>query len=125
MLKIPSSPEKAEGAVDTHGAREQWICVFVYKVDTDSELAINRSPMTWNSPRCISEKLRSMISRKTSRGELGTRTATLHKDGIKKLQGYLDIQALGLLLVLNAVSFGMDVQASLKKSMSFSIPMLL
>ena len=25
---------KAGGAVDTHGAREQWMCVFVYKVDS-------------------------------------------------------------------------------------------
>ncbi len=31
---------KAGGAVDTHGAREQWMCVFVYKVDADSEPAI-------------------------------------------------------------------------------------
>ena len=27
---------KAGGAVDTHGAREQWMCVFVYRVDTES-----------------------------------------------------------------------------------------
>jgi len=38
---------KAGGAVDTHGAREQWMCVFVYKVDADSEPAINRLPMTF------------------------------------------------------------------------------
>ena len=25
---------KAGGAVDTHGAREQWMCVFVYEVDS-------------------------------------------------------------------------------------------
>ena len=25
---------KAGGAVDTHGAREQWMCVFVYRIDT-------------------------------------------------------------------------------------------
>ncbi len=30
---------KAGGAVDTHGAREQWMCVFVYGVDRESEPA--------------------------------------------------------------------------------------
>jgi hypothetical protein len=33
---------KAGGAVDTHGAREQWKCVFVYNVDTESEPARDR-----------------------------------------------------------------------------------
>ena len=39
--------EKRGGAVDTHGARNQWMCVFVYKVDTKSEPAVNRRPMTF------------------------------------------------------------------------------
>ena len=30
---------KAGGAVDTHGARDQWMCVFVYGVDNESEPA--------------------------------------------------------------------------------------
>ena len=30
---------KSGGAVDTHGARDQWMCVFVYKVDNDAEPA--------------------------------------------------------------------------------------
>ena len=38
---------KAGGAVDTHGARDQWMCVFVYTVDTTSEPAIDRKPMTF------------------------------------------------------------------------------
>ena len=38
---------KAGGAVDTHGAREQWLCVFVYQVDTRSEPARDRAPMTF------------------------------------------------------------------------------
>src|ERR1051325_10321975 len=33
------------GAVDTHGAREQWMCVFVYQVDCATEPAIARAPM--------------------------------------------------------------------------------
>ena len=27
---------KAGGAVDTHGARDQWMCVFVYAIDAES-----------------------------------------------------------------------------------------
>ncbi len=36
---------KAGGAVDTHGAREQWMCVFVYEVDNTTEPAIARKPL--------------------------------------------------------------------------------
>ena len=38
---------KAGGAVDTHGARNQWMCVFVYDVDNTTEPAIDRRPMTF------------------------------------------------------------------------------
>ena len=75
---------KAGGAVDTHGAREQWMCVFVYTVDTVSEPAIARVPMTFTE--VYLGKVTRADFRKNSRGELGTRTATLHKDGIKKLR---------------------------------------
>src|SRR5271166_2550566 len=36
---------KAGGAVDTHGARNQWMCVFVYDVDSIGEPAVSRRPM--------------------------------------------------------------------------------
>lgn len=75
---------KAGGAVDTHGAREQWMCVFVYTVDTVSEPAIARIPMTFTE--AYLGKVTRDNFRKNPRGELGTRTATLHKDGIKKLR---------------------------------------
>ena len=75
---------KAGGAVDTHGAREQWLCVFVYDVDNETEPAVKRRPMTFT------EVYLGYVTpedfRKNARGELGTRTATLHKDGIKKLR---------------------------------------
>lgn len=75
---------KAGGAVDTHGARNQWMCVWVYDVDNESEPAHDRRPMR------ITEIYLSKVEiedfRKNARGELGTRTATLHKDGIKKLR---------------------------------------
>ena len=75
---------KAGGAVDTHGAREQWMCVFVYYVDTESEPALDRRPMTF-SEVYLAYVVPSDF-RRNPRSELGTRTATLHKDGIQKLR---------------------------------------
>ena len=43
-IEIKSTRKKG-GAVDTHGARNQWMCVFVYKVDTKTEPARSRRPM--------------------------------------------------------------------------------
>ena len=75
---------KTGGAVDTHGARDQWMCVFVYGVDNSTEPARNRIPMT------VTEIYLGQVTRddfrKNQRGELGTRTATLHKAGIEKLR---------------------------------------
>ncbi len=36
---------KVGGAVDTHGARDQWMCVFVYQTDSETEPANDRKPM--------------------------------------------------------------------------------
>ena len=72
------------GAVDTHGAREQWMCVFVYEVDNVTEPAVMRAPLT------ITEVYLAHVTlddfRRNPRGELGTRTATLHREGIRKLR---------------------------------------
>ena len=38
---------KGGGAVDTHGARDQWMCVFVYLIDNETEPARERKPMTF------------------------------------------------------------------------------
>ncbi len=75
---------KRGGAVDTHGARDQWMCVFVYDVDTTTEPARERRAMEF-SEVYLGQVTRDDF-RKNARGELGTRTATLHKDGIKKLR---------------------------------------
>ena len=75
---------KAGGAVDTHGAREQWMCVFVYSIDSETEPALSRRPMTFNEVYLGHVAVEDF--RRNPRGELGTRTATLHKDGIKKLR---------------------------------------
>ena len=75
---------KTGGAVDTHGARDQWLCVFVYQVDTESEPAFDRNPMTFTEVYLGHVSVDDF--RKNPRGELGTRTATLHKDGIRRLR---------------------------------------
>jgi len=75
---------KSGGAVDTHGARDQWMCVFVYEVDNVTEPAQNRGAMRFTE--VYLGKVDVGDFRKNARGELGTRTATLHKDGIQKLR---------------------------------------
>ena len=75
---------KSGGAVDTHGARDQWMCAFVYEVDNETEPAQSRRPMTFTE--VYLGKVSVEDFRKNARGELGTRTATLHKEGIKKLR---------------------------------------
>jgi len=75
---------KTGGAVDTHGARDQWMCVFVYDVDTDTEPASRRRPMTFSE--IYLGKVTVADFRRNPRGELGTRTATLHREGIQKLR---------------------------------------
>jgi|SRR6185437_1222512 len=75
---------KSGGAVDTHGARDQWMCVFVYTIDGESEPAVNRKPMTF-SEVYLGNVTRDDF-RRNARGELGTRTATLHREGIAKLR---------------------------------------
>ena len=75
---------KAGGAVDTHGARDQWMCVFVYEVDNTTEPAISRKPMSFTE--IYLGKVTTKDFRKNARSELGTRTATLHKEGIAKLR---------------------------------------
>ena len=71
---------KKGGAVDTHGARDQWMCVFVYTVDHDTEPAIDRAPMTFTEVYLA--QVTTEDFRRNPRGELGTRTATLHRHGV-------------------------------------------
>jgi len=82
-IEIKSTRKKG-GAVDTHGARDQWMCVFVYETDHATEPAVNRKPMRFTEVylACVSKD----DFRKNPRGELGTRTATLDREGIKKLR---------------------------------------
>ena len=75
---------KAGGAVDTHGAREQWLCVFVYEVDNASEPARDRAPLTFTEVYLGNVSVSDF--RRNPRGELGTRTATLHRQGIQRFR---------------------------------------
>ena len=77
---------KPGGAVDTHGARDQWMCVFVYEVDNDTEPATERAPMSFTE--IYLGQVGVADFRKNARGELGTRTATLHAQGIAKLRSH-------------------------------------
>ena len=76
---------KSGGAVDTHGARDQWMAVFVYDVDIATEPARDRRAMSFTE--VYLGKVEITDFRKNARGDLGTRTATLHKEGILKLRG--------------------------------------
>jgi hypothetical protein len=75
---------KRGGAVDTHGGRNQWMCVFVYQVDGVTEPAQDRKPLRFTELYLSQVAIEDF--RKNARGELGTRTATLDRDGIKKLR---------------------------------------
>lgn len=75
---------RGSGAVDTHGAREAWLLVFRYRVDVKTEPARSRAPMK------LIEVLLAQLTledfRLNPRGELGTRTASPNKQGVRKLR---------------------------------------
>src|SRR5271165_3632348 len=75
---------KPGGAVDTHGARDQWMCVFVYLIDNSTEPAIQRKAMTFTE--IYLGQVAVAEFRQNPRGPLGTRTATLGREGIAKLR---------------------------------------
>jgi hypothetical protein len=82
-IEIKTTRKKG-GAVDTHGGRNQWMCVFVYEVDNSSEPAQGRKAMRFTE--LYLSRVTVEDFRKNARGELGTRTATLDREGIKKLR---------------------------------------
>ena len=78
------STRKKGGAVDTHGARDQWLCVFVYEVDNESEPVRQRRPTVFREVYLAYVRVDDF--RRNPRSELGTRTATLHREGLAKLR---------------------------------------
>lgn len=85
------STRKRGGAVDTHGGRRQWMCVFVYEVDNQTEPAIDRVPLLFREIYLGRVELEDF--RRNDRSPLGTRTSTLDAAGIARLREnwiYLD-----------------------------------
>lgn len=78
------STRKRGGAVDTHGARKQWMCVFVYQIDEKTEPAEARAPMKFTEVYLGAVTVEEF--RRNPRGDLGTRTATLNRLGIARLR---------------------------------------
>jgi len=76
---------KRGGAVDTHGARNQWLCSMVYTVDNDTEPASERRPMIFTEVY-LGEVVVGDFRSNPRKGNLGTRTATLDRDGIAKFR---------------------------------------
>jgi len=60
------------------------MCVFVYEVDNETEPAQSRRPLRFTE--VYLSQVTTEDFRKNARGELGTRTATLDREGIKKLR---------------------------------------
>jgi len=75
---------KRGGAVDTHGARNQWMCVFVYEVDLHTEPAVNRRPLKFTETYLAWVTIDDF--RRNERGLLGTRTSTLSRKGVERLR---------------------------------------
>lgn len=71
-------------AVDTHGAREQWLCVFRYEVDTETEPKIDRRPTRFVEIGLAYLTLEDF--RVNVRGRLGTDTASPNAGGVRKLR---------------------------------------
>ena len=67
-----------------HGARDQWLLVFVYETDHATEPARARRPMVFTEVYLGYVTVTDF--RRNERGELGTRTATLDRDGIRKFR---------------------------------------
>ncbi len=83
--------KKRGGAVDTHGARDQWMCVFVYEADTTTQPASKRAALRFTE--VYLGYVTTSDFRRNERGELGTRTATLDRNGVAMLREnwvYLD-----------------------------------
>jgi hypothetical protein len=78
------STRKRGGAVDTHGARDQCMAVFVYETDHATQPAADRNPMRF--VEVYLARVTVADFRRNPRGELGTRTATLDRAGIRKLR---------------------------------------
>ena len=64
------------------------MCVFVYRVDEETEPVVVRRPLEFAGVHLAHADVGDFPRKE--RGELGTRTATLHREGVRKLrEGWL------------------------------------
>lgn len=78
--------QKKGGSVDTHGARPQWFCVFVYKIDKKTQPPANRAAMEFTEIYLADIDVTDF--RVNGRSALGTRTASLDRAGLAKMRTY-------------------------------------
>ncbi|HEY4642707.1 MAG TPA: hypothetical protein VII75_15300 [Thermoanaerobaculia bacterium] len=95
---------KAGGAVDTHGGRDQWMCVFVYEVDNKSEPARERRPMRFTE--VYLGQVCEADFRRNLRGEKGTPTSTLNREAMKRLREHwiYTLNAANLAIAFDAIA---------------------
>jgi len=89
-IEIKTTSKKG-GAADTHGARKQWMCAWVYVIDKVSEPARDRAALRFTEVYLAEVDPEDF--RRNERSELGTRTSTLDRDGVARLRRgwvYLD-----------------------------------
>lgn len=82
-IEIKSTRNRG-GQVDTHGGRNQWMCVFVYVVDSETEPAAARRPMKFTEVYLA--EVEEADFRRNLRGDRGTPTSSLHRQGLAKLR---------------------------------------
>lgn len=76
--------KKAGGGVDMHGARPAWLCVFRYVVDYVTQPVIARQPTRFTDVWLYQTTLDDF--RHNPRGPLGTRTASLDREGLARMR---------------------------------------
>ena len=79
------STRNSGAAVDMHGARAQWLCVFVYTVDRLTEPATERRPMRF-SEVYIGQVGLEDFRLNARRSDIGTRTAALNRAGLGRFR---------------------------------------
>lgn len=76
---------KRGGAFDTQGARNQWLCVFVYEVDRVTQPATERSALTFREVY-LSKVTISHFTARARKTDIGTRTANIAGAGLVRFR---------------------------------------
>jgi len=76
---------KRGGAVDTHGARDQWLCVFVYEIDRSTEPATARRALKFREVYLSRVTIADFTAR-ARKTDIGTRTANIAGAGLARFR---------------------------------------